>query len=196
VREQDGYETSRQGADGSEPARATPGKLMPGGQAGNNGGDTHEEDEMQREPGGAATDTPRFERREAPDDRPLSELVKDLGEQTQTLVRQEMELARTELTRKGRAAGMGLGMFGGAGLFGFFAFAALTACFVLALSTAMAGWLAALIVAAAYAAIAGVLAMTGRSKVEDATPPVPERTRESVTADVETVKAHTRAGRS
>jgi MFS family permease len=137
--------------------------------------------------------TPRLDRH---DDRPVSELIKDLGEQTSTLVRQELELARAELTQKGRAAGMGASLFGGAGLFGVFAFAALTTCLIALLATALDHvWLAALIVAAVYGAIAGVLALTGKGKVEQATPPVPERTQASVKADIESTKAHARAGR-
>jgi MFS family permease len=130
------------------------------------------------------------------DDRPVSELLKDLSEQTSTLVRQEMELARAELTEKGKRAGIGAGMFGGAGLFGFFAFAVLTACFVLALTEAVDPWLAALIVAAVYGAIAGVLALTGKSQVEKATPPVPEQAQESVKEDVEWTKTRAKAARN
>jgi MFS family permease len=129
------------------------------------------------------------------DDRPVSELLKDLSEQTSTLVRQEMELARAELTEKGKRAGIGAGMFGGAGLFGFFAFAVLTACFVLALTEAVDPWLAALIVAAVYGAIAGVLALTGKSQVQKATPPVPEQATESVKEDVEWTKTRAKAAR-
>lgn len=150
---------------------------------------------MEDHPTGAVSQgqTPRFER---PEDRGISELVKDLGEQTATLVRQELELARAELTQKGKSAGIGAGMFGGAGLFGLFAFAALTTCFIALLATALDHtWLAALIVAVVYGAIAGVLALTGKNKVQDATPPV-QRTTESVKADVETVKTHAQAGRS
>ena len=144
--------------------------------------------------GTVAEGTPR--RFDRPEDRPLADLVKDLGEQTSTLVRQEMELARAELTQKGKAAGIGAGMFGGAGLFGFFAFAALTTCFIAALASALDHvWLAALIVAVVYGAIAGVLALTGKNKVQQATPPVPERAQRSVKADIESTKAHARAGR-
>ena len=128
-------------------------------------------------------------------DRPIGELVKDLSDQTSTLVRQELELAKVELTEKGKAAGIGAGMFGGAGLFGFFAFAALTACFILALSEAVSGWLAALIVAVVYGAIAGVLALTGKGKVQQASPPVPEEARDSIKKDIESTKAHAQAGR-
>ena len=130
-----------------------------------------------------------------PRERPVGELVKDLSEQTRTLMRQELQLARLELTEKGKRAGVGLGMFGGTGLFAFYAFGALTACFVLALDTAMTGWLAALIVAAVYAAIAGVLARMGKSKVQEAGPPVPEQAAESVKEDIEWTKARAKSRR-
>jgi membrane protein len=129
-------------------------------------------------------------------DRPIGELVKQLSEQTSTLVRKELELARVEMTRKGKAAGLGAGMFGGAGLFGLLALGALTACFILALAEAVDGWLAALIVTLVYAAIAGVLALTGKSKVQEATPPIPEQAKESVREDVEWTKERAKAARS
>ena len=125
----------------------------------------------------------------------VSELVKQLTEQTKTLARQEIELAKAELAEKGKHAGLGIGMFGGAGLFGFFAFAVLTACLVLALATALAPWLAALVVAALYGAIAGVLALSGKRQVQEATPPVPEQTVETVKEDVQWTKQRAQAGR-
>lgn len=128
-------------------------------------------------------------------DQPIAELVKQLTEQTRTLARQEIELAKAELSEKGKKAGLGVGMFGGAGLFGFFAFAVLTACAVLVLATAMEPWLAALIVAAVYGAIGGVLALTGKKKVQEATPPVPEQTVETVKEDVRWTKERAHAGR-
>ena len=131
-----------------------------------------------------------------PREQPIGELVSRLSEQTSTLIRQEMALARAELTQKGKVAGVGAGMFGGAGALGFYALGALTACFILALATVMEGWIAALIVAAVYGAIAGVLALSGKKKVEQAGPPVPERAVESVKADVQTTKQHAQAGRS
>ena len=129
-------------------------------------------------------------------DQSTGELVSRLSEQTSKLIRQEMALARAELTQKGKTAGIGAGMFGGAGALGFYALGALTACFILALATAMDGWIAALIVAVVYGAIAGVLALTGKKKVEEAGPPVPERAVESVKEDVEVAKQHAQAGRS
>jgi uncharacterized membrane protein YqjE len=128
-------------------------------------------------------------------DRPVGELVKELSEQTSTLVRKEVELAKAELAEKGKKAGLGAGMFGGAGLFGFFAFAGLTATFILALSEAMAPWLAALIVTVVYGAIAGVLALQGKNKVKEAGPPVPEAAVDSTKEDVAWIKTRAKSAR-
>ncbi len=128
-------------------------------------------------------------------ERSIADLVKQLSDQTTTLARQEVELAKAELAVKGKQAGLGAGMFGGAGMFALYAFGALTACVILALATAMTGWLAALIVAAVYGAIAGVLALIGKSKVKQAVPPVPEQTVESVKEDVESTKQRAKEGR-
>src|ERR687888_1590183 len=122
----------------------------------------------------------------------VAELVKQLSEQTSRLARQEVELAKAELSVKGKRAGQGAGMFGGAGLFGLYALGALTAAAILALATAVAGWLAALIVAVVYGAIAGVLALTGKDKVAAATPPVPGQATESVKEDVRWAKSRAR----
>jgi len=122
-------------------------------------------------------------------DRSLPELARQLSEQTTELVRKEIELAKTELQAKGKKAGIGAGMFGGAGAFGFYALGALTACAILALATAVTGWLAALIVAVVWGAIAGALALAGKGKVEEATPPVPEQAVDSVKEDVQWTKA-------
>jgi uncharacterized membrane protein YqjE len=129
-------------------------------------------------------------------DRPVADLLKDLSNQTATLVRKELELAKLELSEKGKRAGLGAGMLGGAGLFGLLALGALTACFILALAEAVGAWVAALIVTAVYAAIAGVLALTGKSKVQQATPPIPEEAKESVRKDVEWTKERAKAARS
>jgi uncharacterized membrane protein YqjE len=129
-------------------------------------------------------------------DRPTGELLRDLSDHTTTLVKQEMELAKAELQEKGKQAGLGAGMFGGAGLFGLGAFAALTACLIAALDQVMEIWLAALVVAVAYAVIAVVLAMTGKQRVKQAVPPVPEQAKDSVKEDMEWAKTQARSGRT
>jgi MFS family permease len=125
----------------------------------------------------------------------LAELVKQLSDQTTRLARQEVELAKAELAVKGKRAGLGAGMFGGAAMFGLYALGALVATAILGLATAVAAWLAALIVTAVLAATAGVLALTGKSKVAQATPPVPEQTTESVKEDVQWAKTRAQAAR-
>ena len=125
----------------------------------------------------------------------LAELVKQLSEQSSRLARQEVELAKAELAYKGKRAGIGAGMFGGAGVFGFYGFGALTAAAILALSLAVSGWLAALIIAAVYGAIAGILALQGKHKVQQATPPVPEEATESVKEDVQWAKTRAQQAR-
>jgi hypothetical protein len=129
------------------------------------------------------------------DDRPMPELLKTLSEQTTTLVRQEIELAKAEMTAKGKQVGMGAGAFGGAALVGLYAFGALTTAIVLALSTAVDGWLAALIVAVVYAAIAAVLALLGKQKTQAGAPPVPERAISSTKEDVEWAKTRAKSAR-
>lgn len=128
-------------------------------------------------------------------DQPVGDLVRQLTEQTSTLARKEVELAKVELAEKGKNAGIGAGMFGGAGLFGLFALAAATACAILALNIVVASWLAALIVAALYAAIAGVLALVGRTRVKRATPPIPEQASESAKQDVRHTKTRAQEAR-
>ncbi len=118
-------------------------------------------------------------------DRPVGELLKELSTQTSTLVRQELELAKAEMTEKGKQAGLGAGMLGGAGLFGVLALGALTACIIAALATGMDVWVAALIVTVVYAVIAGVLALLGKKKAREAVPPAPEQAIESTKEDVQ-----------
>jgi len=129
-------------------------------------------------------------------DQPVGDLLKQLSEQTSTLVSKELELAKAELAEKGKKAGLGAGMFGAAGLFGVFAFAALTTCLIAVLDTAMPLWAAALVVTAVYAAVGGVLALRGRTEVRSATPPVPEQAIESSKEDVQWATQQAKSART
>jgi uncharacterized membrane protein len=122
------------------------------------------------------------------EDRPAGELVKDLSEQISRLVRDELRLAQLEMTRKGKQAGVGVGMFAGGGVFAWFGLGCLIACAVIAIAGVVAAWLAALIVGVALLLLAAIAAMIGRSRLKKATPPVPEETIGSVKADVEELK--------
>jgi hypothetical protein len=141
-------------------------------------------------------DPPRTEERATGENASISDLVQQLSEQTSRLARQEVELAKAEMTTKGKRLGIGAGAFGGAGLVALFGIGALTAAVILVLATALTAWLAALIVAVVYLAVAGVLARVGKSKVESAGPPVPEQAVESVKRDVEETKLRAKEGRA
>jgi len=129
-------------------------------------------------------------------DASTADLLRQLSETTSRLVRQEIELAKAEVSEKGKKVGIGAGMFGGAGLFGLYALGALIATAIAALSLAMDTWLGALIVTVVLGAIAGILALQGRNKVQQAMPPAPEATIETVREDVETTKQAAQRGRS
>jgi uncharacterized membrane protein YqjE len=121
-------------------------------------------------------------------DASTGELVSRLTEQVSHLVRDELRLAQLELKEKGKRAGIGAGMFGGAGLVALYGVAALIACAILLLGLAVPYWLSALIVGVVLLAVAGVLALLGKRQLQRATPPMPEQAVAGIKRDVETVK--------
>ena len=121
-------------------------------------------------------------------ERPLGEVARDLTRDLSLLVRQEVELAKSEMAEKGRVAAPGLGMIGGAGVVGLMAAGALTAFLILVLSIVLDEWLAALLVGLILGAVAFLLAKQGKERVEEAGTPVPEQTIETVKEDVEWAK--------
>jgi len=125
----------------------------------------------------------------------IPELLQQLTTQTTRLAEKEIELAKAEMALKGRRIGIGAGAFSAAGILALLALGALTAAAILALSTLLDGWLAALIVAAAYLLVAGVLGLMGRSRVQAAAPPMPEQMIESVKEDVNRTKDRAKEGR-
>jgi MFS family permease len=128
------------------------------------------------------------QRRPDPAEMSMGELVSSLSEQTSRLVRDEIRLATKELQAKGKHAGLGVGMFGCAGVVALYGVGALVAAGIGGLAMAMDVWAAALIVAAVLFALAGVLALTGKKQVAQAVPPAPEQAMAGVKADIETVK--------
>jgi hypothetical protein len=121
------------------------------------------------------------------------DLVQDLSRQTSTLIRQEMRLAQAELAEKGKHAGKGAGMFGGAGLVALYGVGALIAAAILGLATVIEPWIAAAAIGVGLLLVAGILALTGKKELEEAGPPKPEQTLESVQRDVATVKERARS---
>ena len=120
------------------------------------------------------------------------ELVQQLAEQLSHLVRDEMSLAKAEITRKGTRAARGLAIFGGSGLVAAYGTGCLLAAAIAGLATVVAVWLAALIVGAALFAAAGTAALVGQREVAEATPLIPERAVASLLVDAETISERTR----
>jgi uncharacterized membrane protein YqjE len=120
----------------------------------------------------------------------LAELVRRLGDQLSTLIRDELRLAQAELQQKGKQAGIGAGIFGGAGMLAFYGVGLLITAATLALALALEPWLAALIVGVALLAVAAILGMVGKQKVQEAIPPVPQEAVQNVKDDIAVVKEH------
>jgi hypothetical protein len=118
----------------------------------------------------------------------MGELFKELSDDLSTLVRQELRLAQAEMTEKGKKAGIGVGMLGGAAVACLLMLGSLTACLIVALALALSAWAAALVVTALWGVIAGVLVLQGRARLEEMGKPVPEKTVETVKEDVQWLK--------
>jgi uncharacterized membrane protein YqjE len=127
-------------------------------------------------------------RRAGRNGRSTGELVKDLSQQASTLMRQEIQLAKTEMTEKAKGAGIGIGALAGAAVACLLGLGSFTAFLILALDGAMAGWAAGLLVAVAWALVAVGLGFYGRDKLRDVGPPVPEKTVETVKEDIQWLK--------
>jgi uncharacterized membrane protein YqjE len=125
-------------------------------------------------------------------ERSVGELVQQVSQQTAELVRKEMQLAQVELQEKGKRAGIGAGMFGGAGVVALYGVGAIVAAVIILVGTAIEPWVAALIVGVVLLAGAGLVALLGKRQVEQATPAKPERAMESMQHDVEYVKERAR----
>ena len=144
----------------------------------------------------AASNSSPTKTSDAAEQQSVAELLRQLTEQTTRLGQKEIELAKAEMAIKGKRIGVGAGAFSAAGLLALLALGALTAAAILGLATTVDAWLAALIVAVAYLLVAAVLALLGRSRVQSATPPVPEQAAASVKEDLKETKQKAKEGRA
>ncbi|GHH63897.1 membrane protein [Streptosporangium violaceochromogenes] len=117
-----------------------------------------------------------------------AELIRHMAEEVSSLVRDELRLARLEFAEKGRHAGLGAGLFGGAGVVALFGGGSLVAAVIMLLALVMPAWLAAVIVGVALLIVAAILGLLGRYQLAEATPPAPRRTIESIRGDIDAVK--------
>ncbi len=121
-------------------------------------------------------------------DASIGDLVSQISAQTSQLVRDELRLAQLEVSNKGKKAGLGLGLFGGAGLVAVFGLGCLVTAAILALAGPLDDWLAAVIVGVALLAVAGAAALAGKTEVAAAMPPVPHEAADGVKKDVQALK--------
>ncbi|WP_298252082.1 phage holin family protein [uncultured Arthrobacter sp.] len=99
-------------------------------------------------------------------DRSLGDILGEVTKDLSTLMRQEVALAKAEATESAKNAGKSAGMFAGAAVGGHFLLLFLSLAAMWGLGELMAlGW-AALIVAAVWAIIAAILALTGKKEMK------------------------------
>jgi uncharacterized membrane protein YqjE len=126
----------------------------------------------------------------------FGELLSGLASDTSLLVKQEIELAKVEVSAKAKKAGKGAGMLAAAGVAGLMALFTLTLLLIVILDAFLELWLAALIVLVLWSAIAAVLALSGKKKLQEAAPPVPEQTTQTLKEDVQWAKNPTQSART
>jgi len=117
----------------------------------------------------------------------VGQLVSQLSEQSSQLIREEMQLARLEITETAKHAGIGAGLFSTAAVVGVFGVGSLIATAIIALDLVMPLWLSALLVTLALFVVAAIVALVGKREVDQVSP-MPERTVENVKRDIHEVK--------
>jgi uncharacterized membrane protein len=130
-----------------------------------------------------------------PTDKNLAELLNDLSQELAALMHQELDLAKAEVTAKGKRLGVGAGLLAGAAVAAFLGLGAVVVCLIAALSTALSVWLAALLVGVVLLATAGVLGVVGKTDIQRASPPVPQEAVESTKEDVAWLKTQVKSAK-
>jgi uncharacterized membrane protein YqjE len=129
-----------------------------------------------------------LEPRTGEETRSLGDIVGDISRDVTTLIRQEMELAKTELKDEVGKVGKGAGMLGGAGIAGHLTLLFLSLALTFLLDNWMPVELAALITALIWCVVAGVLAARGRAEIRAAHPEL-RTTQQTLKEDVQWAKA-------
>ncbi|MBV9470747.1 MAG: phage holin family protein [Abitibacteriaceae bacterium] len=128
---------------------------------------------------------------QAKQEKSLGELFSDLSQGLSNLMRQEVQLAKTEITQKVASAGKNIGFLVAAGVLAFVGFEALIAAAIIALALVLAPWLAAVIVGLALMIVSGILAFVGISSFKK-TNMAPQETIETLKEDAQWAKAQMR----
>lgn len=119
--------------------------------------------------------------------RSLGDIVGDITTDMSTLVKQEMDLAKSELRQEVSKVGKGAGLFGGAGAAGLLALFFMSLAITYLLDNWMPVELAALIVAVLWGVVAALMAARGRRQIKEANPQLPI-TQQTLKEDVQWAK--------
>jgi hypothetical protein len=125
------------------------------------------------------------------DERSLGELFAELARETSTLVRQEVALARTEMTQKATQVGRDVGVIGVGGAIAYAGLLAIVAAVILGLGQFIPLWLSALIVGLVVAGVGYVLIQRGLSALKRANL-TPQETIATLKEDAEWAKEQTK----
>lgn len=130
---------------------------------------------------------PRINETRRMEERPLGELFADLASETSTLFRNEVALAKVELTDKATRVGKNVASLVIGGAIAYAALLAICAAVILLLDMAMPAWLAALIVGAIVGCIAWLLISKAVTALRQ-TELKPQETVESLKEDAQWIK--------
>ena len=122
--------------------------------------------------------------------RPIGSIVSSVMDGVRSLIRQEVELAKIELTEALAEKGKGAALVAGAGVMALFALGFIALAGSAALDLVLPKWAANLIVAAVFVVIALILVVVGRKALE--TPAAPELTQKTLKEDAEWAKQQLR----
>lgn len=125
------------------------------------------------------------------DNRSLGDLFSELASETSTLVRQELQLAKTEMTQKATSAGKDIGMIGAGGALAYAGLLAVIAAVVIGLGQLIPMWLSALIVGLVVIGVGYMLVQRGLTALKQVNP-APSQTIETLKEDAQWAKDQTR----
>ncbi|MCL2423136.1 MAG: phage holin family protein [Micrococcales bacterium] len=122
------------------------------------------------------------------DERSLGELFAAVSEQSARLVRAEIDLAKAELSAKGKELGVGGGMFVAAAGLAFFGAGTLITTLILVLALVLPPWAAAAVVTLVIFAVVAALVLVGKAKLQASGSPVPQAAIDGLKEDLDVVK--------
>ncbi len=126
---------------------------------------------------------------EPQDDRTIGQLVADVSHDMSTIMRNEIALAKAELTKGAKSVGVGAGLFAGAAFVGLLGVIFLFHTLAMVIAIWLPEWAGYLIVTGLLFVVAGILALVGKNAIAKAQTK-PERTIRNAQETVEVVKGH------